>query len=223
MNPDGPTQVSGWRSHGLEIDPDRILRVHGYSDPARRVRRPIHEAAVRASLNTAALAAPEASHMRRAILRCEGGELEIEGGHSFSCPAFDRLLAGCTHVDAFVLTLGPGIETAVAELNEKSEMLDALFYETAGWLLIEQASRQLGAELRARADGEGMAVMFRIGPGYDYRGDEDVRVRWDLEQQRELFAMFRDAPLPVELLESCVMLPRMSRSGLFGLRPKLAL
>ncbi|MEJ8573166.1 hypothetical protein [Microbaculum marinum] len=203
---------------GFAVDAERILRVQGYRDPAR-IRPRIRKIAERAAADIADIARPEARYLRRAIRSVSGGTLEIEGGHRFSCVAFERLLGNATEVVVFVLTLGPGLETAVAERFTASEPVDALFLECAGWLCVEKATRHLAAHLGEEAKPDGLSVTYRLGPGYDYKAGEE-RAVWGLEEQPALFAVFGDAPLPVELLESCAMSPKLSRSGLFGLAPR---
>jgi len=42
---------------------------------------------------------------------------------------------------------------------------------------------------------------------------------WPLEEQIGLFGLFKNAHLPVTVMASCAMQPKMSRSGLFGTAP----
>jgi hypothetical protein len=44
-------------------------------------------------------------------------------------------------------------------------------------------------------------------------------VTWPLEEQPALFGLFGNAELPVSLMSSCAMSPKLSRSGLYGIRP----
>jgi len=63
---------------------------------------------------------------------------------------------------------------------------------------------------------------MRMAPGYSYRVEnQEERVSWDLLEQEKLFGLFGKADLPVELMDSGAMLPRMSRSGIFGVRTTL--
>ena len=109
-----------------------------------------------------------------------------------------------------MLTLGEAIDTKVMALLESGEIVEALFLETAGWLGVEQATRALAGHLQQRANAGGLRLTRRLGPGHK---------EWDLEEQRILFGLFSDTDLPVRLLDSCAMLPKKSRSGLYGLRP----
>ncbi len=207
--------MTSWRMDGFAVDAERILRVQGYRDPAR-IRPRIRKIAEKAAADIAGIAAPEAVCTRRRVETLRDGVLTLEGGHAFNCVAFDRLLANAPEVAVFVLTLGPAMEKAVTERFEASEPVDALFLECAGWLAVEKATRHLAAHIGGELAAEGLGVTYRLGPGYDYKAGEE-RAVWGLEEQPALFAVFGDAPLPVELLESCAMMPKLSRSGLFGI------
>jgi hypothetical protein len=212
------TQTGRWSTAGFAVDPERILRIQGYRDPAR-IRPRIRTIAQRAAGDIAEVAQPEAVYVRRRIEAVDGGELALEGDHRFHCAAFDRLLGRASEVVVFVLTLGPAIETAVAERFAASEPVDALFLECAGWLAVERATRMLAAQVLAEIGPDRMAMTYRLGPGYDYKADTE-RAQWGLEEQPALFAVFEGAALPVSLMDSCAMIPKLSRSGLFGLTPR---
>ena len=207
-----------WSCSPPEIGAARLLRIHKYNDPSK-VRPIIVAAAEKALVEAAALARPTASCVVSQIETLEDGELRLAGGVGFSCPAFNEHLAGCERLLAFVMTLGPQLDEKVMSLVEDVfEPLDALFLETAGWLTIEAATRKLVAELRKDLACRGWAMSLRMGPGYEYRlSNGGGRVRWDLTQQADLFELFNGHELPVELMASCAMKPKMSRSGVFGL------
>lgn len=210
--------VSSWQTDGFAVDADRILRVHGYREESR-IRPRVRAIAERVAPQIAAIAAPSARYVRCAIESVDGGVLTLSGGHRFTCAAFGRLLANATEVAVFVLTLGEGMEREVAARFAASEPVDALFLESAGWLAVEKATRMLAAHIQNEIAAEGLGITFRLGPGYDYKsGDE--RAVWGLEEQPALFGVFGDAELPVTLLESCAMTPKLSRSGLFGIAPR---
>ena len=213
-----PGQVRNWSCAPPAIDVARLLRIHKYTNPSK-VRPAIVEAAERAIREAAALSEPTASYTVAGIESLKNGEMLLTGGIGFNCPAFDEHLAECERLIAFLITLGPRLDAKSLSLVEDVfEPLDALFLETAGWLTIEAATRKLAAELRAEAAHDGWRMSLRMGPGYEYRQHNGrPRVRWDLTQQTALFRLFEESPVPVELLSSCAMVPKMSRSGVFGL------
>jgi hypothetical protein len=194
---------------------ERILRIQGYHD-FTRVRPAIVRAAAAMAAEAAELAAPQVAFRRRPILRLDGGSLALEDGPTLRSPAFAVTLCDCTEVAIFILGLGEALDKRVIALVEGGDLLEALLLETAGWLCVEDATRQFKSYLRDFAAAEGMRITSRMGPGYTYRiGSETCS--WPLEQQPELFAAFGTDELPVRLSESNAMHPKMSRSGLFGL------
>lgn len=214
------TSVTEWRCTPPAVDVTRLLRVHKYTDQSK-VRPVIRAAAAKAVADAAKLSAPEARYVAAPIKLLKNGELFLEDGCKFECAAFDQHLSGSQYLLAFVMTLGSELDQTVLKLVEDVfEPLDALFLETAGWLTIEAATKHLARHLKQEFGGLGWTLSLRMGPGYDYRAEDSAdRVRWDLWQQRELFQMFKAAALPVDLMESCAMKPKMSRSGVFGLLP----
>ena len=90
--------------------------------------------------------------------------------------------------------------------------------ETAGWLAIEDATRKFKVRLRGEALERGERITSRMGPGYSYKVAGRMHT-WSLEEQRGLFALFEGAATPAQLMASCAMTPKLSRSGLYGLAP----
>lgn len=196
---------------------ERILRIHGYSDFSR-VRPAIVAAAEAAARVAPQLCAPRVAYRFVPVRRLDGDMLHLAGDVCMQCAAFAKVLAGCTDVVAFVLTLGPRLDARVVELAEAGDLLDALLLETAAWLCIEDATRQFRGLLRDAAARRGHRITSRMGPGYSYRIDDATCV-WRLEEQVSLFALFGAADIPVTLMESCAMQPKMSRSGMIGIAP----
>ena len=196
---------------------ERILRIHGYSDLGR-VRPAIVAAAQAAARAAPPLCTPRVAYRFVPVSRLDGDVLHLAGDVRMQCAAFGKVLSGCTEVVPFVLTLGPRLDARVVALAEAGDLLDALLLETAAWLCIEDATRQFRSQLRDDAARRGHRITSRMGPGYSYRINDSTCV-WRLEEQVNLFALFRQAELPVTLMESCAMQPKMSRSGMVGVAP----
>jgi hypothetical protein len=199
------------------IQAERILRIQGYSD-LKRVRPAIRQASEVAAAQAPELSEPRVAYRRVAIRAIQDGLLELSSGCQFHCRAFDQILRGCTEAAAFVLTVGPKLDALVIELADQGELLGALLLETAGWLCIEDATRQFKVHLRQQEIAMGRRITSRMGPGYSYKVD-NAMCTWPLEEQALLFGLFGAADLPVSLMHSSAMHPKMSRSGLFGIAP----
>lgn len=213
-------RVHSWSCTAPKISSSRVLRVHKYTDP-EKVRPVIRQAAEDAVEAATHLSTPVGRYVAAPIKSLQDGVLTLDNGLQFTCHAFEDHLRGCEFFLAFLITLGPELDDRVISLiHDTFEPLDALFLETTGWLTIEAVTRQLVQELKVEANATGWRLSLRMAPGYNYRGpNDDERIDWDLYEQRELFAMFDSPELPIELMESCAMKPKMSRSGVFGLYP----
>ena len=166
----------------------------------------------------AALSEPAIAHTNVAITLVRDDLLELDGGTRLRCMAFGRQLKECTEIVPFVLTLGTAIPERVIELANAGDLLEALLLETAGWLAIEDATRQFKAHLRETSLARHHRITSRMGPGYSYKIAGQMHM-WPLEEQAELFALFGGVKLPVTLMHSCAMTPKMSRSGIYGVAP----
>lgn len=208
-----------FRPHGLDIRPERVLRVMGY-----RAQKPPRPAVVRiaeAMIEVLAAAMNPSLHYRRVPIEIlEDSRLVLSEGTIFNGTLFRRHLAGCRDVVAFVLTLGDRLDSTQKNLVAGEKLLEAVLLETAGWLAIEEATRLFTIHLAESLKTEDLVLSRRLAPGYTLRVD-DRKAEWPLEDQKALFTLFRDAAIPVALLDSCAMVPKMSRSGLFGLRPAM--
>ncbi len=202
------TACSHFRTEIAELPVAPLLRMQGYRD-LDRVRPRVRDIATKAAELAQTVAAPEAYFRRVAIETCTPEALHLEGA-TFHSARFTKVFAGCGEVMVFVLTLGPAFDAESERLTANDEIVEALFLEMAGWLAVERATKALALHVSDRVRGERLGLTRRLGPGY---------VDWPLDEQAGLFALLADAALPVRLLESCAMIPRKSRSGLYGLRP----
>ena len=200
----------------VRVEP--VLRIHGYRHP-ERVRADVREHAERAVRLANSLLEPVVAYRQIPVERCDGRGLVLEEGIRFESPVFAQYAQGVREVVVFVLTAGARFGRQVGEFLEADDVLDALFLETSGWLGIEGATRSFARHLRDAAGRQCSRMTRRLGPGYSYK-TENGPVEWDLREQHRLFEVFGDAHLPVELLDSGVMLPKLSRSGLYGLVPR---
>ncbi len=196
---------------------ERILRVQGYAEMGR-VRPAIVSAAQAMARRAEALSRPAVAYQYRPLHALDDEGMELGDGARLQSRAFATRMAGCTQIASFVLSCGKELGDTVVALADAGDLLEAVLLETAGWLCIEDATRQFKALLRSNATARGLRITSRMGPGYAYRVG-DAEVNWPLEDQVAFFALFGDEPLPVTLMASCAMNPKLSRSGLYGVAP----
>jgi len=164
------------------------------------------------------LSEPAVAYRHVPICQLREDCLELPDGVTLHCEAFARFLDGCTEVAPFVLSTGEKLSRKVVELVDAGDLLEGVLLEAAGWLAIEDATRQFKVHLREESLRRKLRITSRLGPGYSYKIGNRVSI-WALEEQPALFRLFGDAELPVSLMHSCAMQPKMSRSGMFGIGP----
>ena len=202
----------------IELSVDKVLRMLGYTD-MERVRSEVRSISEEVVAQVEDVIRPIVYFKHKAIKSCSDGVLEIEDGIVLNCEAFQRYMDGCDKVVALVLTLGQSIDELENKFLAKDQLLEMVILEMAGWLAIEQATKQFTIYLRDKEKPGRHRLSRRMAPGYGYKID-GKKCTWPLEEQPKIFEFFEPGCLPVQLLEnSCAMTPKMSRSGLFGLQP----
>lgn len=169
-----------FRSSRLHIHPEKVLRIHGYKNPAKTspvVRHAVEIMGPRAE----DILAPELHYRRLKIVSLDGGDLTVEGGIVFRSDAFPRFLRDAREVVVSIATMGVALDRGVSALLADSDLIEALFLETYGWLGINILTARFGGFLREHASNEGYGVTCRLAPGYSYKV-EGRTVGWELEQ-----------------------------------------
>ena len=200
----------------ISIPENRLLRMQGYKVP-ENVRKAIRKAASTAARLAENVVEPQIHYQQFEIQNLEGEVLKLANGACFHCPAFPKYLSGCTSIIANVLTLGQAFDDRIAQMIEEEDLLGVLFLDNAGWLAIESTTQSFVQYLKSNALTPDTRLTRRLGPGYSYRSNK-ILSQWDLLEQPVLFGLFKGYELPVSLLESGAMSPRMSRSGIYGLQ-----
>jgi hypothetical protein len=208
-----------FRPERVSVSSWKLLRLQGYRD-IDKVRPAVREAAEEMTARANLLMAPEVHYCSAAVVAVEDEALVLKDGTVFRSRAFRHFVSDACEVVAIVATLGRALDQEVIGMIDRFEVLEALLLESAGWLGIEAASKAFADLLRNQCAGRGLQVSVRMAPGYTYRID-GAEVTWPLEQQQELFGLFASAghELTVRLMPSCAMLPKMSRSGIYGIVP----
>lgn len=215
--PGGGEPVRFFRPQAPALAAERVLRIQGYADPTR-VRPAIARAAAEMVRVAQDRSKPEVAYRYCAVRGIDAQGVALDHGIRLGSAAFESRLWGCTQVVPFLLSCGEPLGRAVVDLAEAGDLMEAVLLEAAGWLCVEDATRQFKEELRRQVAERGGRITSRMGPGYTYRvGDADVE--WPLEDNPRLFALLDGAALPVKLMPSCAMYPKLSRSGLFGVAP----
>ncbi len=157
------------------------------------------------------LVQPRLSYRRIGLAEiCRGG-IVLEDGTRFKSVKLAKTLARAREVCCFVATVGPAIDMAVKKQMRQRRFADAYVLDAIGSMSAENVVEQFYQRTADRLAARNQALTLRFSPGY---------CDWPLDEQRPLFALFDDrADLDVTLSDSCLMSPRKSVSGLFGILP----
>jgi len=199
----------------LRVEP--MLRIQGYTN-LEKVRPVIKKTAARMAQTVVQCCDAKVYYRNLPVTDVSASRLTLADGTAFSCEAFARFHARSEQAVVFILTLGQRLDDEAGALDRQELLLEQLFLETAGWLGVEAVNKQFVRYLREEAGAQGWRITRRMGPGYTFKKDGRYCM-WTLADQSALFGLFDDVKLPVSVLDSGAMLPRMSRTGLYGLVP----
>jgi hypothetical protein len=154
---------------------------------------------------------PQLSYRILDLVDINRSEIELSEGSRFKSRKLAKAMAKAEAVCCFLATVGPAVDKAVERLMQKQRYADAYVLDAMGSMSAEDVVVQFYRRMAKRQTEKKRAVTLRFSPGY---------CDWPLQQQRQLFNLFEETDSPeVILSDSCLMSPRKSVSGLFGLLP----
>jgi hypothetical protein len=136
------------------------------------------------------------------------GFVSIQGGTTFRSPKLSQALKDSGEIVCFVATIGSAIEDEIIQLMAEKRLSEAYILDAMGSVAVENVVEQFHQRKEAKFAAENKSVTLRFSPGY---------CDWPVTEQKKLFGLFGSESTGVELLDSCLMQPRKSISGVFGL------
>jgi hypothetical protein len=151
---------------------------------------------------------PQLYYRRMCIQDVKDGSVHLGKGPVLKSRKLSRVMKDCKAVICFIATIGPGIEAEIKKLMDEKKLSAAYILDSMGSVAVEDIVEKfhtgMGNQLRAKEQG----VTLRFSPGY---------CDWPIADQKKLFRIFHSLQLGVQLNDSCLMQPRKSVSGVFGL------
>jgi hypothetical protein len=126
----------------------------------------------------------------------------------FTSAQLAKTLKNAEKIVCFVGTIGTGVETEINKLLGKQKLSDAYILDAMASVAVENMIDRFQDLMENRFSAEDRTVTLRFSPGY---------CDWPVTQQKKLFKIFDPKQLNIELLDSCLMKPRKSISGVFGI------
>jgi hypothetical protein len=136
------------------------------------------------------------------------GEIRLQGGQSFKSGSLSKALKDCHTLICFIATIGGGIDREITRLVGENRSSAAYVLDCMGSVAAENVVEGFHHRMRARCASLDQGVSYRFSPGY---------CDWPITEQKNLFGLFDSERIGVTLLDSCLMWPRKSISGVFGI------
>jgi hypothetical protein len=153
---------------------------------------------------------PALYYQRKKIISIRQGTIHLEGGVTLSSPKLSKTMNGCEEIVCFVGTLGRGIEAKIRNLMGKNNLSEAYILDAMGSVAMESIVEKFHRRMKDRFASKQKGITLPFSPGY---------CDWPLTDQKKLFALFDSMDVGVKLTDSCLMKPRKSVSGVFGVTP----
>ena len=132
-------------------------------------------------------------------------------GIEFQSRRLSLALRSSQETVCFIGTIGSGIERETSRLVNSNSLSEAYLLDAMGSVSVEGMIDDFQKLVDTHYGEEGKTVTLRFSPGY---------CDWPITEQKKLFSIFDPNEISVELLDSCLMKPRKSISGIFGISPQ---
>jgi hypothetical protein len=136
--------------------------------------------------------------------------VRLKGGIALASRKLSKTLAHCEEIVSFVGTIGSRLEDEIKRLTKGNRVSQAYILDAMGSVAVENMVDEFQKEMTDVLKRAHKRATLRFSPGY---------CDWPLTEQRKLFRLFDAYDLNVTLTDSCLMQPRKSISGLFGVIP----
>lgn len=185
----------------VELSPDDIWRCLG---PAGGARAGLEAEVAEAALEAARLSAPRAAARSLGVVDKARAAVRFEGGVEITGRMLPHLFEGAQGGVFLLATAGPGIEGRVTELFGEGDAVRAIVLDAAGSAAAMSVFSELVERVNTALHGAGLRAGPCARPGTD---------AWPIEGQRALFSALPAVRTGVELLDSLLMRPQKSQSG----------
>jgi cobalamin-dependent methionine synthase I len=194
-----------WEIH---LNVDAVLRNQGGDPVQLRDLNPrlvsIAEQAISEGSN---LIHPSVHQQRRKVRDFKHQKLQLDDGVSISGPLISRHMSAADEIVATLLTIGHELETHAAKVMKRFASL-GIALDAVGSTAIEALSHTICYTVEKQAHKANQQTTIPLNPGM---------LGWPVDQgQAQLFALWGDEPLDIQLTDSFMMVPSKSLSMLIG-------
>jgi hypothetical protein len=154
------------------------------------------------------LAEPSLYYQNTGIDSVEKGTVHLEEGPEFKSPKLSKMLKNCDDIIFYIATLGDGVDGKIKQLMDKRHMAEAYILDAMASVAADNMVATFHKRMKNEYKNQGKQVTLCFSPGY---------CDWPVTEQKKLFSLIESQEVEVELNDSCLMSPRKSISGVFGI------
>ncbi|MGA1871349.1 MAG: vitamin B12 dependent-methionine synthase activation domain-containing protein [bacterium] len=191
----------------IKISPWKVYRLLGY-DTNQQVPKKIGVYVKRSINYFHSVMDPQALYVERGVKRMDNDTVVLREDITLRSTHLTRAIKKCDKVILFLVTVGEKLEREISTLMKKKKMTEAYILDAIGSVAVEEAAASLQAMIDKDLETQHKRTSIRFSPGY---------CDWKLEEQKKIFQVLDNHLIDVNLSASCLMSPRKSVSGIFGI------
>lgn len=151
---------------------------------------------------------PSLYYQNTRIDTTEKGAVLLKGGTKFKSPKLSKTLKDCDEIVCYIATLGDGIEGEIQRLTDKNRLSEAYILDAMASVAADNMVETFHKRMKNKYENQSKQVTLCFSPGY---------CDWPVTEQKKFFKLVDSEPIGVELNDACLMTPRKSISGIFGI------
>lgn len=155
------------------------------------------------------LVAPSLHYQNTEINSVKKGAVHLEKGLEFKSPKLSRTLKNCKEIVCYIATLGSNVEGEIKRLMDEKHLAEAYILDAMASVATDNMVATFHQRMKGKYKRRGKQVTLCFSPGY---------CDWPVTEQKKLFKLIDSQDVEVELNDSCLMTPRKSISGVFGIQ-----
>lgn len=190
----------------VRIREKEVLRLQGYKDEGPR--GDVAEILGREIEEGYRLIRPKAIFTRVTIREMGEESITLDNGLTLNAGQGLKDWRGSEYLGVALCTIDSALEDRVSELFLEGEYPAALMLDSVGSVAVDSVADYVNHFICQKARDLDIRVGPRLSPGYG---------RWDLREQRAIFALLPGEKIGVRLNENCMMIPRKSVSFCVGI------
>jgi len=190
-----------------EITPKEVYRLLGDQSGARLSGK-VTDRVTRAICRANGIINPKILFSERDIQKMGHDTLRLNEDIMLKSRHLVQAFHGCEKIVLFLVTIGIEWDLEIKSLMNHGRMAEAYIWDAVGSVAVEGAIQGFQDMMDERLESHGKKTTIRFSPGY---------CDWRLEEQKKLFRILPHDMIGVTLSPGCLMSPRKSISGSFGI------